>query len=236
MLIFGTGRSYAKASSHKSIPRDPHSFTANYTDRYNDRKTGYDQHLHRQPEKYDHRRHKQADQHWFSQPEPLGKQPERRSPQSSSSRPDEAGHQLHVELQRQFEEEGRQLRTQLEDLKLQVPSTFDCGICLSTEEEFMIFCFEPCGHAFCRDCVRGFVQSKIEEHRFPIVCPTCAIAKDVQHPGSMSHDLYRGYVLNVSVSAVNSSLAEGMGLSQEGFALLSELELSMFSVLVHCRK
>jgi bacterioferritin-associated ferredoxin len=177
-----------------------------------------------------------VDQYLRSQPEPLGKHPERWSPRSPSSCSDEADHQLHVELQRQFEEEDRQLRTQLEDLKTQVPLTFDCGICLSTEAEFMIFRFEPCGHAFCRDCVRGFVQSKIVEHRFPIVCPTCAIAKDVLHPGSTCYDLKREYMLNISLLAINSSLAEGIGLSQEQFALLSELELSTFSVLVHCRK
>jgi hypothetical protein len=32
---------------------------------------------------------------------------------------------------------------------------------------------EPCGHPFCRDCLRGHVSARLEEHRFPILCPTC---------------------------------------------------------------
>jgi hypothetical protein len=88
------------------------------------------------------------------------------------------------QLQRQFEEEDRQLRTQSQDLKAQAPSMFECGICLSEETEYMVFSFEPCGHRFCRDCVRRYVKSKIEEHRFPIVCPTCTTSKDISQPGS----------------------------------------------------
>jgi hypothetical protein len=88
------------------------------------------------------------------------------------------------QLQRQFEEEDRQLRTQSQNLKAQAPSMFECGICLSEETEFMVFRFEPCGHPFCRDCVRHYVKSRIEEHRFPIVCPTCTTFKDVSQPGS----------------------------------------------------
>jgi hypothetical protein len=88
------------------------------------------------------------------------------------------------QLQRQFEEEDRQLRTQSQDLKARAPSMFECGICLSEETEYMVFRFEPCGHRFCRDCVRRYVKSKIKEHRFPIACPTCTTSKDVSQPGS----------------------------------------------------
>ena len=36
---------------------------------------------------------------------------------------------------------------------------------------------DPCGHAFCRECLRGHVAARLIEHRFPILCPTCTASK-----------------------------------------------------------
>jgi hypothetical protein len=36
---------------------------------------------------------------------------------------------------------------------------------------------DSCGHSFCRECLRGHVTSRLDEHRFPILCPTCTANK-----------------------------------------------------------
>jgi hypothetical protein len=62
---------------------------------------------------------------------------------------------------------------------------FDCGVCMDTLPEESIARIEPCGHPFCRDCVRGFVSSQIESRRFPVLCPTCtAEGHDAESIGS----------------------------------------------------
>ena len=50
---------------------------------------------------------------------------------------------------------------------------FECGICMEEMPDDSIARPDPCGHDFCRDCLRGHVTARIDEHRFPILCPTC---------------------------------------------------------------
>jgi hypothetical protein len=37
---------------------------------------------------------------------------------------------------------------------------------------------DSCGHTFCRECLRGHVAARIDEHRYPVLCPTCSADKD----------------------------------------------------------
>ncbi|CAL1701269.1 unnamed protein product [Somion occarium] len=122
---------------------------------------------------------------------------------------------LAIQKQSEFEEEDRRLRAQMKALQEAVPqpAVFKCGICLEEESEYMIARIEPCGHAFCRDCVRSYLQSKLGEHRFPILCPSCTADKKTSDPGTQQ-----------------------IGLSEDEFALFTELEMASFSILLHCRK
>lgn len=96
----------------------------------------------------------------------------------------DASAQLAVEKQHEFEEEDRRLRAQMQDLQRAVPPTFHCGVCMEEHSEFMIARIEPCGHEFCRDCIRSYIRSKLGEHRFPILCPICSADGDKADPGS----------------------------------------------------
>lgn len=96
----------------------------------------------------------------------------------------DASDRLAAEKQQEYEEEDRRLRAQMQSLQAAVPSTFNCGVCLDEVSEFMVARIEPCGHEFCRNCLRGYIRSKLGEHRFPILCPECSIDKDKNDPGS----------------------------------------------------
>ncbi|KAI9437329.1 hypothetical protein H4582DRAFT_1959360 [Lactarius indigo] len=74
---------------------------------------------------------------------------------------------------------------------------------------------DPCGHTFCRDCMRGYVR------RFPILCPTCAASK--------------GKGKGVA-GEVSQTLVQYLGLTDGQFDIWAELEMASFSVLLHCRK
>ena len=85
--------------------------------------------------------------------------------------------QLATKLQHQFDEEDHLLAAERADLiaaAAQQQRLFDCGSCTSTLSEESIARIEPCGHPFCRECVRGLIVSRIESHRYPVLCPTCA--------------------------------------------------------------
>jgi hypothetical protein len=76
-------------------------------------------------------------------------------------------------LQFQFDEEDRMLAAERVGLTAAAQHVFDCGVCMDTLPEDSIARIEPCGHSFCRECVRSLIVSQIESRRFPVLCPTC---------------------------------------------------------------
>jgi hypothetical protein len=76
-------------------------------------------------------------------------------------------------LQFQFDEEDRLLAAERSQLAATAQHVFDCGVCMDTLPEDSIARIDPCGHSFCRECVRSLIESQIESRRFPVLCPTC---------------------------------------------------------------
>jgi hypothetical protein len=87
-------------------------------------------------------------------------------------------------LQAQFDEENRQLLAERSELATAAQRVFDCGVCMDTLPEEFVARFDPCDHAFCRDCIRGFISSQIESRRFPVLCPGCTA-----EPGNNSESI-----------------------------------------------
>jgi hypothetical protein len=58
---------------------------------------------------------------------------------------------------------------------LDCESTFDCGICGDRQDNSVKISLVVCGHMYCRDCVTSLVKAKIDDNRYPIVCPECLI-------------------------------------------------------------
>jgi len=87
-----------------------------------------------------------------------------------------------LELQQSFDVEDMQLRNQMQALAATVPRNFLCAICMD-EQPVDNSAVLDCNHLVCRACVRGHVCSKIEEHRFPILCPVCMTEQNNHQPG-----------------------------------------------------
>ena len=94
--------------------------------------------------------------------------------------------QLAAMLQRQFDEEDHLLVAERTELlaAAEQQRVFDCGVCLDTLPEESIARIDPCGHSFCRECIRGFIVSQIESRRFPVLCPSCTAEPGNNRPES----------------------------------------------------
>jgi hypothetical protein len=95
--------------------------------------------------------------------------------------------QLATMLQRRFDEEDHLLAAERAELiaAAEEQRVFDCGVCMDTLPEETIARIEPCGHSFCRECVRGLIVSHIESRRFPVLCPTCTAEPGENRPESV---------------------------------------------------
>ncbi|KAG2738728.1 hypothetical protein P692DRAFT_20956832 [Suillus brevipes Sb2] len=122
------------------------------------------------------------------------------------------------ELQRSFDAEDLQLRYQMQTLAASLPHNFSCLICMEEQPADNSVDLE-CNHSICRACIRGHICSKIEEHRFPILCPVCMTENNNRQP-----------------EAISGLLVQQIGVDERQYAIWEEMELSQLSVLLHCRK
>lgn len=93
-----------------------------------------------------------------------------------------------LQLQASFDSENELLLKQKHELMQTAQRQYHCGVCLDDFPEDDAVRIDACGHEICRDCALGHVRSKIEEHRFPVLCPVCTADNQNQNPGSASRD------------------------------------------------
>lgn len=141
----------------------------------------------------------------------------------------------------EFEQEDAKLRQQVQDLKGWVQATFECCVCMEKVPEDDVAKMDNCKHSFCRDCIRQYIVSRIEEHRYPIICPICSTEKENQNPGSEYTIPYSGlsaFVIDIHYdpSVVTSFLVETVGMSEKTYHTFEELQLAQFSVILDCQK
>jgi hypothetical protein len=80
-------------------------------------------------------------------------------------------------------DERRQGEQQEEPVK-NIQCLFECGVCMDEHPEDYVTLLDPCGHKFCRDCIRNHVGAKLAERHFPILCPVCMAEEGKSDPGS----------------------------------------------------
>ncbi|KAF8838980.1 hypothetical protein BDN67DRAFT_823371 [Paxillus ammoniavirescens] len=155
----------------------------------------------------------------FSRHFPTGKTPWRAIGDWSTSRRIDADLEFARGLQATFDAEDTELQDQMEQLLRTAQRLYHCGICLDEFPEDDAVRIDSCGHDICRDCVRGHVCVKIDERRFPVLCPVCTADHTNPNPGTIS-----------------GLLVELLGISEEQYKTWEEMEMAQFSVLVNCRK
>ena len=151
-------------------------------------------------------------------------------------------------LQRQFDEEDRRLAAERAELvaTAEKQRVFNCGMCMGTLPEESISRIDPCGHSFCRECVRDLIVSRIESRRFPVLCPTCTAGAGSRNPESIGsyvstfHHFKRFWTSELTcvglVIEVTRNLVLDIGTTQEQYEKWIEMELAEFLVLLNCRR
>jgi RING-type zinc-finger len=82
-----------------------------------------------------------------------------------------------MRLQHEFDKEDRALSAERAELAKFSQRLFVCGVCMEEMPYDSVARPDPCGHTFCRECLRGHVTARLDERKFPILCPTCAADK-----------------------------------------------------------
>ncbi|KAI0326656.1 hypothetical protein GY45DRAFT_1328612 [Cubamyces sp. BRFM 1775] len=124
-----------------------------------------------------------------------------------------------LQLQLAFNEENEQLEAQMQELQRIQPKFFDCKICFEQHQEDDVAIVHPCEHAYCRSCLLGYAALKIEEHRYPILCPMCTADPQGNAPGELDDEAVRH-----------------LGLTEEQYVVFVEMQMLRYSILMHCRK
>ena len=143
-------------------------------------------------------------------------------------------------LQNEFDKEDCVPSVQHAELAKSTQRLFECGICIKEMPYDSIARPDPCGHTFCRECLRGHVTARLSEHRFPILCPTCTAGKGKGKEavgGTCCERTINLVIISYHVSLeVSQSLAQSLELTDEQYSIWTEMEMVSFSVLLYCRK
>jgi hypothetical protein len=94
-----------------------------------------------------------------------------------------AGQSLHVLTE--YDNQDRHGRAQKERSARTIGLRFKCQICLEEHVENSVARIDSCGHSFCRECIAHYVGYKLDENRFPILCPACVADHRKNKPGGM---------------------------------------------------
>ncbi|KAJ7696452.1 hypothetical protein B0H17DRAFT_398903 [Mycena rosella] len=121
--------------------------------------------------------------------------------------------------QREFEEENTRLIAERAALQKEAQPVFDCGVCFEKYPEDYVARVADCKHGFCRDCMKGYVISKLTDKLYPIFCPMCVTDSTRVEPGVITDDL-----------------VQMLGLNDTEYQILQELQIASLSILLHCRK
>ncbi|KAL0953722.1 hypothetical protein HGRIS_004912 [Hohenbuehelia grisea] len=97
--------------------------------------------------------------------------------------------------------------------------TFTCKVCFDKYDDDDKAEIATCQHIFCRECLRGWITSKINDHRFPIFCPSCTADRDVVEP-----------------TIITESVIENIWIPQKQYEIFEEMQLSSMSIRLHCRR
>ena len=87
--------------------------------------------------------------------------------------------------QGEWDEKERYQRAQRGRHERTTRRCFKCQICMEEHLEDNVARIDSCRHRFCRECVRGYVAFKLDENRFPILCPVCMTEHRKGEPGGV---------------------------------------------------
>ena len=136
-----------------------------------------------------------------------------------------------MRLQNEFDKEEHS--AQRTELTRSVQRLFKCGICMEEMPDDSVARPDPCGHTFCRKCLRGHVSARLSERIFPILCPTCTAGKGKgkEAAGGTCCE----WAVNLAIISryppleISQSLALDLGLTKGQYSIWTEMEMVSLS-------
>ncbi|KIY62816.1 hypothetical protein CYLTODRAFT_383163 [Cylindrobasidium torrendii FP15055 ss-10] len=123
---------------------------------------------------------------------------------------------LAFQLQQQFDAEAEQMAADRKIVESSAQSTFDCIICLETHPIDYAAYISGCKHTTCRECLRQHIITTLRDHRYPIFCPAC--------------------VGDAPKAEITQDVLFDLGIPEKEYSIYEESQLSILSILIHCRK
>lgn len=145
---------------------------------------------------------------------------------------------LAEKFQLEFYHENQILAAERARLVSIAPTTFTCGVCFDEQPEDYVALIEGCQHRLCRDCLREYIRSKLQERRYPILCPLCtadATREDVGGTYAYTGVNDTNEFHNI-IAVISDGIIRDIGVSEEEYDVFEQLQLVSFSVLLHCRQ
>ncbi|KAG8907520.1 hypothetical protein FRC01_007654, partial [Tulasnella sp. 417] len=125
------------------------------------------------------------------------------------------------QLQEKWNAEDDTVRAEHFALIATLQKTFNCPICMEKCPEDGLAKLVGCEHQYCRDCLRGHIESCLEEKKFPVPCPLCMTDE------KRAEEDWGGLTLEVM---------ETLGVSQEKYDIWLNFEIAKYSILLDCPK
>ncbi|THH11647.1 hypothetical protein EW145_g510 [Phellinidium pouzarii] len=125
-----------------------------------------------------------------------------------------------LRIQLKYQEEDAVLSAQMLFLQAtSIQETFDCSICMDKLPLDCVARVDNCQHMFCRECMRQYISSKLDERKFPISCPCCTAHNRLEKMGMISE-----------------SLVQQVGVSDKSYTIFVELQMANFSTQLQCKR
>ncbi|KAG8949928.1 hypothetical protein FRC04_008231 [Tulasnella sp. 424] len=125
------------------------------------------------------------------------------------------------QLQQQWDDENDTVRAEHFTLLATMQKTFECPICMEKCPEDGLARLEGCEHQFCRECLKGHIESCLEERRFPVPCPLCMTDEKRE---------------DKDCGGLTLETMENLGISQDKYDIWLNFEVAKYSILLDCPK
>ena len=93
----------------------------------------------------------------------------------------QADRDLALQIAREADQTEREHGNLLAEYAAQ--QAFECTICMETLPIDFAMSITACEHVFCRECMKSHVVARLDEGRYPILCPVCSTDKNRDQQG-----------------------------------------------------
>ena len=131
---------------------------------------------------------------------------------------------------------------QVPSVTVSQPPTFFCSIHQESHPETVEVRIEPCAHPFCRDGLKEYIRSKLQDRQVPGLCPMCmagdATAEGGQPQSSGFPTIFTEtyHHLTPVRPGIKPDMAHKVGLSDRDAERWADLEMKLVCVEIRCPK